>query len=158
MDTEEKKELLKKVPYGLYVIGVKRGEEINGFTATWLSQISFVPPMIMIGVQRKSLAFEMIQEGKVFVINFLSKDQQEVAKTFFRPSRIEGNTMGGYAYHTDVTGAPILEDSTGYLECKVNEIAGTGDHAIVVGEIINAKVKKNVDNLILSDTNWNYSG
>ena len=158
MDANAKKALLQKVPYGLYVIGVKKGEDVNGFTGSWLSQISYVPPMVMIGVQKKSLAFKMIKAGKVFTINFLSKNQQEVAKTFFRPSKMRGNTMGGYVFHTDVTGAPILDDSLGYLECKVNEIAGKGDHAIVVGEIVNAKLKKKTDNLILSDTTWNYSG
>ena len=66
--------------------------------------------------------------------------------------------MGGYAYHTDITGAPILEDAVGYLECKVNEIAGSGDHAIVIGDILNAQFKNESDILILSDTPWNYGG
>ena len=158
MDNEMKKALLRKIPYGLYVIGTKQDTTVNGFTGSWLSQISFEPPMIIIGVQKKSAAYKMVEASKVFTVNFLSKSQTEIAKTFFRPSKIEGNTMGGYAYHTDITGAPILDDAVGYLECKVNEIAGSGDHAVVIGDILNANFKKESDILILSDTPWNYGG
>ncbi len=158
MDHEMKKTLLRKIPYGLYVVGIKDKEKVNGFTASWVSQISFIPPMIMLGVQKKSTALKMIKTSKVFTVNFLGKNQQAMVKTFFRPSKIEGNTMGGYAFHTEKTGAPILDDAVGYLECKVKDIAGKGDHLVVIGEIINAKVTQNSDILTLKDTSWNYGG
>ena len=90
MDNEVKKSLLRKIPYGLYVIGTMQDNTVNGFTASWLSQISFEPPMIMIGVQKKSAAYKMVEASKVFTVNFLAKNQTEIAKTFFRPSKSRG--------------------------------------------------------------------
>jgi flavin reductase (DIM6/NTAB) family NADH-FMN oxidoreductase RutF len=40
LDEQAKKTLLRKIPHGLY-ISVRDGEEVNGFTASWVMQASF---------------------------------------------------------------------------------------------------------------------
>ena len=46
LDADAKKVLLRKIPHGLFVCGVREGDEVNGFTASWVTQGSFEPPLV----------------------------------------------------------------------------------------------------------------
>ena len=38
LDTDAKKVLLRKIPHGLFICGVRDGDDVNGFTASWVTQ------------------------------------------------------------------------------------------------------------------------
>ena len=159
MNEEAKKKLLRKIPYGLYVIGVKSGDEYHGFTGSWLTQASMKPPMITLGVREGSHGLEMIKAGKVLTVNFFPKKAKDLVAEFFKPAPKTEGRLAGHKFHTDITGAPILDEAIGYLECEVKKIIeGHGDHALVLAEVVEAKVKEDVDSLIMSDTPWHYGG
>ena len=50
LDLDAKKTLLRKIPHGLFICGVADGDEVNGFTASWVTQASFEPPLVMMAV------------------------------------------------------------------------------------------------------------
>ena len=162
MDEEAKKTLLRSIPSGLYVIGVKAGDRLHGFTGSWVSQISMKPPAIILGVRDKSHSLGIIRDGRVISVNFFRKDQQELVATFFKAIDHEGDRLEKYSYHTGKTGAPLIDDAMGYLECEVTSIVdGFGDHAAVIAEVVDAEIKpdhKNNSPLIMSDTRWHYGG
>lgn len=158
MDPQVKKTILRKIPYGLYVIGVKRGEEVHAFTGSWFSQASMDPPLVMLGVSKKSLSLEMIRASKVFSVNFLLKSQKGLAEHFVKPANRLGNKFGNVPFAPGRTGTPILDDAPYYLECEVREIASGGDHAVVIGEVVEAGLRREEAPLIMSDTPWHYGG
>jgi flavin reductase (DIM6/NTAB) family NADH-FMN oxidoreductase RutF len=158
MDLQAKKVALRKIPHGVYIVGVKRDAQVNAFTGTWLTQVSFTPPLVAIGVRKDSHSFEMMTHGKVFSVNLLGKDQKSVAEHFVKASE-PGEKLKGVRYRAGMTGAPILEDAIAYVECEVREIANQlGDHAIVIGEVVEAGVHKDEPALTLLDTGWHYGG
>ena len=67
--------------------------------------------------------------------------------------------MQGVRHRFGKTGAPILEEAIAWVECEVREIANQGgDHAVVIGEVVEAKVNKDEPALTLMDTGWHYGG
>jgi flavin reductase (DIM6/NTAB) family NADH-FMN oxidoreductase RutF len=54
MDEETKREVLRMIHYGLYVITVKDNQDIAAGTINWLSQASFKPPLVMVGIKADS--------------------------------------------------------------------------------------------------------
>lgn len=159
MNLEAKKTVLRKLPHGVYIIGVKDGGHINAFTGTWLTQVSFTPPLVALGVKKGSHSYPMITEGKVFTINLLGKQQKPVAEHFVKPAAPGTDKFAGIKYRLGVTGAPILEEAIGFIECQVREIANQGgDHAIVIGEVVEAGVHTDAPALTLLDTGWHYGG
>src|SRR3989338_8582269 len=136
MDRDTRKTVLRKIPYGLYVIGVKRGNEVNAFTGSWLSQASMNPPMVMLGVEKKSTSLSMMREEKVFSINFLLKSQKNLAEHFVKQAHHVENKFGDVPFTLGRTGTPILDSAPYYVECEVREIAEGGDHAVVIGEVV----------------------
>ena len=78
MDLETKKVVLRKISHGVYVVGVANESHSNAFTATWLTQVSFTPPRVAVGIKKDSQSFAMIQAARVFSVNLLGKDQKSV--------------------------------------------------------------------------------
>ncbi len=159
MNPDIKKKLLRKIPYGLYVIGVKSGNELHGFTGSWLTQVSMNPPVVALGVRNGTKSLEMIQAGKVLTVNFVGKNGKAIIEHFFKSVAHDKNRLGQYVFHTGKTGAPILDEAIGYLECEVKKITdGFGDHSIVIAEVVEAILPSDSDSLIMSDTPWHYGG
>jgi len=158
MDAKAKQDLLRMIPYGVFVVGVKVGDDVNAFLASWLSQCSFDPPMVMMGVRKDSLSHQMIESGRVFVVNFMAKNQQGLAEPFFKPTRRVGDKLNDVPFHPGKNGAPILDEAIGYVECNVVEIAQGGDHSVVIGEVTDAAIQAEGQLLTLADAGWHYGG
>lgn len=159
MDPAAKKSVLRKIPHGVYVVGVRQDAKLNAFTATWLTQVSFSPPLVALGLRKDSHSFEMVRQGRVFSVNLLGKDQKAIAEHFVKPASVVGEKLKEVAYQLGKTGAPILEEAIAYFECEVREIANDqGDHAVVIGEVVEAKVHRDEPALTLMDTGWHYGG
>ena len=60
LDQESKKILLRKIPHGLFICGTAEGEVVNGFTASWVTQGSFEPPLVVMSVRAEGASHEII--------------------------------------------------------------------------------------------------
>ncbi|MBE9176892.1 flavin reductase family protein [Synechocystis salina LEGE 06155] len=159
LDEQAKKTLLRKIPHGLYVCGVKSGDEANGFTASWVMQGSFEPPLVVNCVRSDSISHRLLQESGQFALSFLAADQKDVAAQFFKPQRRVGDKFENFdVLDTPETGCPVLKDCLGYVECRVVGSVAHGDHTVFVGEVIGAQVFNEGDPLLLESTGWNYGG
>ncbi len=158
MDDQAKKAILRRIPYGLFVVGAADGQRINASTVNWLSQCSFQPPLVMVAIKKGTMLHELVDAGRVFSVNLLGKDQKGMAEHFFRPVAQVGDKLGDVHFHRGSTGAPVLEDALGFVECRVREIIAGGDHDIVVGEVVEAGLNHEGPMLDLTDTGWHYGG
>ncbi len=158
-DETAKKTLLRKIPHGLYICGVKDGDESNGFTASWVMQSSFEPPQLVVCVNARSGSHAMLEKSGVFALSVLDSSQKDIAAQFFKPQSRVGDKLASVASALgEATGCPILTDCLGYLECRVVGSVATGDHTVFVGEVIGAQLVRDGDPLLLEATGWNYGG
>ena len=159
MDLQAKKIALRKIPHGVYVVGGKQDSALNAFTATWLTQVSFTPPLVALGIKKDSHSLEMIKQSRVFAVSLLGKDQKSIAEHFVKPATVVGEKLKDVRHRLGKTGAPVLEDAIAYFECEVREIANErGDHAVIIGEVVEAGVHRDEPALTLLDTGWHYGG
>ena len=159
LDEKAKKTMLRKIPHGIYVCGVKDGENLNGFTASWVMQGSFEPPLVINCVKRDSGSHEMLKKSDVFSLSFLEEGQKELAAKFFKPQSRVGNKFEDVEfYEGEETGCPIIKDSLGYVECRVVGSVEKGDHTVYVGEVISAGIHREGQALTLESTGWQYGG
>jgi len=150
--------MLRKIPHGLYICGVKDGDDVNGFTASWIMQASFKPPLLVNCVKKDSRSHEMIKNSGVFAISILEAGQKDLAQKFFQPLRRVGNRFEDVEFYPGETGCPIISDSLGYVECQLVGTVAQGDHTVYVGEVIAAGVHREGEALLLESTGWQYGG
>lgn len=157
------KDALGMMPYGFYAISSRAGDDANIMVANWVMQASFEPRRMVLGLQKTSYSYGLVQAGKVFAINIFKKTGAEAIKPFTKsrmknPAKME---MINYTPGPE-TGCPILEGAAAYLELRVLQIVDVaGDHDLVVGEVVGAGVRdpgEAGESLSLPDLGWNYSG
>ena len=146
MDEDAKKTALRMIPYGIYVM---TAEDANGnvaaATVNWVTQTSFDPPLVAIGVKPDSGIYSLIKSTGCFALNMLGKGQQGPAFAFFKPAEKDGDTISGEAYHAGENGSPIIGSAPASVECSIAEILEKGDHHVVIGEVTAANVAKQPD-------------
>lgn len=133
-------ETLGKITYGLYVLTAKKGEEINGMIASWVSQVSYDPPLVMVGVRKNRYTHKMIEETGIFALHVLAKEDINLVSRFKWPD--PKKKFEGLKWTTKTTGAPILEQTLAYMDCKLTDTVNTGDHTLFIGQIIEAYTLK----------------
>lgn len=146
MDANDKKQALRMIPYGLYVLAAESTDgRVAASTVNWVTQASFDPPLVAVGVKADSGAHSIIKDSKVFALNILGKGQESLAFSFFKPVERDGDSIGGEPFSSGGAGAPVLSNSHAYLECKLVETVEIGDHSLFVGEVVGAGMSKELD-------------
>src|SRR6185503_8423955 len=110
-------------------------------TVNWVTQASFEPPLVAIGVKTDSHAHAIIKDTKAFALNVLGKGQQALAYTFFKPAERKGDTISGEPFKAGTTGSPILANAPAFVECRLVSTVEQGDHSVFVGEVVEAGVR-----------------
>jgi len=135
---------LYTISYGLYVIGSRKGDRLNGQIANTVFQITSEPPIIAVSINKQNLTHEFIKESKVLAASALSHDTplSFIGHFGFKSGR-DIDKFEGINYKIGMTQAPLVTDHTlAYLEAKVIQEVDVGTHTIFVGELVGADVLK----------------
>lgn len=166
MDEAQRKKALRTIPYGLYLMGVRRAEvrdvatDLNAFVASWVTQVSFKPPMLVVGVKRDTHSNEMLRESRVFTLNILGAEQKDLAQRFFKDLVVTGTEMSGVPYRRGAaTGCAVFPDTPAHVECEVVDILdGENDHSVVVAKVVDVEHRRDARPLTHAETGWHYAG
>lgn len=155
---DTRSEVLNAIPYGFYIVGVIDNDgEANGFTANWVSQVSFKPPRVIVAVHNAHHSHDLIESGGVFSLNFLDKTQEELARRLAQHQEPEGDSVAGARFtRGPETEAPLFDDSFAYLECRVVDKLETGDHTVFFGEVVGEDLKRQANVLTTLETPLHY--
>ena len=139
MDAQAKKTVLRMIPYGLYVLTSESREgRVAAATVNWVTQASFEPPLLAVGVKADSTAHEVIKQSRAFALNVLVKGQQDLAFAFFKTLERDGNSIGEQTFSPGKSGSPIFAGSAAFLECSLVDTLERGDHSVFLGEVLEA--------------------
>ncbi len=141
LDQAAKKKVLRDFTYGLYAVTAAHEGERGVFTANWLSQASFDPPLVMLSVENDSSTLPLIRASGRFAICPLAEGQKELASALGRPKARAGDKFATLDLAVVETehGVPALADSLGYVVCEVRAEAPAGDSAVFIGEVVAAR-------------------
>ncbi len=165
-DPEEYDRLRRRVlwamPYGLYVVGSRAGDRFNLMTLNWATQLSFDPKLLGVGVERESLTHQLIEQGRVFSLCLVDREDRAIVRKFTKPVEVDlgASRANGFPFHLGRSGAPVLDQAVAYLDCEVRQHLELGNHTFFVGEVVDAGFQKPEDTPVLrmEDTRMNYGG
>ena len=157
-----RRRVLWTLPSGLFVLGSRAGDRRNAMTINWVTQVSFDPKMIAVGVEHAALTHELVSEGQVFSVNTVDREDRAIVRKFTKPVEVDAAamTLNGFPFHDGPTGAPILDQAPAWLDCAVRQSVEIGDHTLFLGEIVACGFQKPEDTPVLrmEDTRMNYGG
>jgi flavin reductase (DIM6/NTAB) family NADH-FMN oxidoreductase RutF len=109
-----------------------------GLTANAVTSVSLAPPLLLVCVDRQAESHAHFFTSKVFVVNILSEEQEQVSRRFAVSG---GDKFTDVACHPGRLGAPVLDGTLAHLECRIVETHEGGDHVIHLGEVDHAEVR-----------------
>lgn len=109
-----------------------------GLTATAVCSVSLDPPLVLVSVDRTAGTHEGLRTSGFYAVNLLSAEQEALAIRF---SREDPEKFRELAYRTGATGAPLLEDVPGWLDCTVEREVPAGDHTLFIGRVEDTRMQ-----------------
>jgi flavin reductase (DIM6/NTAB) family NADH-FMN oxidoreductase RutF len=147
---------LGKLTYGIYVLTAFDQDEINGMIASWVSQVSYDPPLIMVAIHPNRYSHRLIERGGGFALHVLAANQGEYLSRF--KGEDPRRKFDGIQWGKGKTGCPILKDCIAFAECTVTGAYKPGNHTLYIGEIVDAHCYSNDRPLITLDYAGQYLG
>ena len=136
METELQQNLAH-MTYGIYVLTTRFADAINGMIASWASQVSYRPPLIMAAIHPNRYTHHLVAQSGCFALHILARHQKELLARFKGPHPEE--KFASLQWTEGITGCPVLKDCIGFMECRVVERLAPGNHTLFVGEVVRAQ-------------------
>ena len=108
---------------------------LRGVTVSAFTSVSLDPPLVLIALANETTLRDMLTESGIFAVNLLSDDQEFLSERFAARAPLVNEEFEGVPYFVAVTGAPILEQSLAWYDCRVEATHPGGDHTLCVGRV-----------------------
>ena len=133
---------------GVTIMTTTVAGRMHGMTVSAFASQSLDPLLILVSVERSTTMHRLVMESRAFAINILGEQGEGTARFFADNARLVGPEFREGAYYLGVTGSPILEEATAYLETTLDATLEAGDHTIMVGRVVALKVVRDMAPLI----------
>src|SRR5260370_8678566 len=131
LDQVLKKQVVRTFTYGLYAVSCANEGEMNMFTANWLTQVSFDPPLLAVSVENASKSLPMILNSRKFTVNVLRSGERELAGKLGKSAIKHPDKLTDVVFDSDANGCPILHNALAWVALYVRHPAEPGDSTII---------------------------
>jgi flavin reductase (DIM6/NTAB) family NADH-FMN oxidoreductase RutF len=145
-----------RMTYGIYVLTTAFENRVNGMIASWVSQVSYEPPLIAVAVHTNRSCHLLIEGSGHFALHVLGKSQKQQAYQFL--SAEPEKKFDGIGWHTGIGGSPVLSNCLAFFECRLETRIRPGNHTVFIGEVIDSRVVSAADPLSTLDFHGQYIG
>ena len=137
-DTSVFKDAMSRFATGVAIVsGIDDGVPV-GFTCQSFVSLSIDPPYVAVAPARTSTSWPRIARGGSFCVNVLNEDQEELCRGFAVSG---GPKFDGVAWHpAPGTGAPVIDGSLAWVDCRVELVHDAGDHELILGRVLDLGV------------------
>lgn len=159
LDDELVNRVTWKIPNALALVGSRHGEERNGMTTSWITQVSMEPVLVGISVDKKAVTHRLIADGGSFSVNLWNAEETRPFVKFSKPADYMDGTLNGLPISEAATGAPIFDDAIAWMDCEVRQAVDCGTHTLFLGELVDAGIRDDEARVAaMSDTRMKYGG
>lgn len=130
------RQAMSRFASGVTVVTTTLQDQLYGVTVNAFCSVSLAPPLVLVCIDRLSRSSHLIAESGIFAASILSWQQQFLADRFAARAPLVDTSFTGVPCRTAVTGAPVLEGSVGWVDCRVSRTVDAGDHVIFLGAVV----------------------
>jgi flavin reductase (DIM6/NTAB) family NADH-FMN oxidoreductase RutF len=159
LDDELLNRVTWKIPNALALVGSRAGDERNGMTTSWITQLSMEPVLIGVGVDNSAVTHRLISDGGSFTVNLWDSENTRVFVKFSKPATFENGALNDRSVREEVTGAPVFDEAIAWMDCEVRQSHDLGTHTLFIGEVVAAGINDDEARpASMTDTRMKYGG
>ena len=133
----EYRHVIARFATGVSVVATVHDGVRYGMTVNSLTSVSLDPVLLLFCCERDATLHEPILAAKEWGVSILSGAQREISTSFATRGLPAEELFDRFPHHPgSSTGAPLLEQAIGWLECRTWATYDGGDHTIIVGEVL----------------------
>jgi flavin reductase (DIM6/NTAB) family NADH-FMN oxidoreductase RutF len=126
---------------GSTIVTARSEQGPAGFLGLSASHVSADPPLMLASIDKRTSALATVLAARHFAVNFLPREAQAIADSFGGKGELKGARrfeMG--SWKTLTTGAPILANALGAMDCKLEETIERDGICIVIGRVVDVLI------------------
>lgn len=112
----------------------------SGFTASAVCSVTDEPPTLLVCLNRNSSAAAAFLESDNLCVNTVGPDHQELAMRFGGKTPM-AERFAASAWHSGVSGAPVLEGAVVSFDCRIAQRHTVGTHVVMFGEVVGVEIR-----------------
>ena len=125
---------------GSTVVTARSDHGPAGFLGLSATHICAAPPLMLVSIDQRTSALQTILAARHFALNFLPREAIEIADMFGgKGARKGAERFAGGRWGTLCTGAPILLDAVGAVDCRLVETIERHGVVMAIGEVVGAR-------------------
>ena len=67
---------------GVTILTTRAGDRVHGMTVSAFTEVSLDPPLVVVCAEKSSNTLPLIEEGRVFAVNVLARDQEALSPPY----------------------------------------------------------------------------
>jgi flavin reductase ActVB len=145
-------EAMRRFPSGVTIVTTVDGTGLRwGFTASAFAFVSREPPQVLVCLDCSANCHSSFSVAERFAINILSADHAKLARRFATKGI---DKFGPEAFELGELRLPILPDALVVLECRTVARLPGGDHTILLGEAVSARLQAGAPAVVYDRRFW----
>ena len=149
IDDRAFRDALGRFASGVTVATTEAGGLAHAMTASAFTSVSLVPPQVLLGVHDINRFHEAVIESGRWAVSILNEAGESAASHFAVRGRDLITQFDSIPHHRGEHGLILIDDALAWLECETVNSVVAGDHTMLIGKVLSAKVNTNSDNPLL---------
>ena len=129
VDDRQFRNAMGKFATGVTVLTTSQEGDIHGMTANAFMSVSLDPKLVVISIGEKVKILNKIKKSKIFTVNILAADQQEVSMVF------AGQIKDCEVAFDRLDEKPVIPGAIAQIACEVSAEHVEGDHTLFIGKV-----------------------
>jgi flavin reductase len=142
VDIDLFKQVMRRFATGVMVLTTGHGREMHAMTVNAVTSVSLNPLLMLVCIEKGARSHDLVHSAGAFALNILTDRQRDLGERFAYDREARSHPDAYAEGYVGLTGALILKESLGFLECRVTAEYPGGDHTIFIGEVVNAHVNE----------------
>jgi flavin reductase (DIM6/NTAB) family NADH-FMN oxidoreductase RutF len=125
------------------VVATARGPDgPAGFLALSATHVTADPPTMLVSIDKRTAALNAVLHAKHFALNLLPRGDQALAEMFGGRGETRGAArFAPERWGTLATGAPVLDNAVGAIDCVLEETIERSGVVMVIGRVVDVIVR-----------------
>jgi flavin reductase (DIM6/NTAB) family NADH-FMN oxidoreductase RutF len=140
IDPDTLRAVMRHWPTGVTILTSRVNNYAHGMTVNSFSSVALDPPLVLASIENNVRTHTLIQRSGIFALSFLREGQEWISDRFAGRDTENTDRFEGLETYTAVTGAPILADNLGHMDCRLVAAHPAGNHTIFIAEVVHASV------------------
>jgi flavin reductase (DIM6/NTAB) family NADH-FMN oxidoreductase RutF len=136
---------LGRIPSGLFVVTTRRAGAPLGFVGSFVQQVGFEPPTVLVAVGKGRAPLEAIRSSRAFALSVLDPASERLMGRFFKRYEPGQSPFDGLTTFDAPSGSPVLSEALAWVDCQLSGEHELPDHVVMFGTVSEGRMLREGD-------------